>query len=202
MLRGLRCSVLSIAPLVFLGCGSSSDSDPPAGSPAALDGVWDITGVGRGGLAEMTISGGVLNGVMVDAREGQSNYQGSSDCVANTLRTEFTGTVSGNALTSSRTNITKLTGSQCPPGEADQKVTRTFTGVRSANGLNWDGEWVVTGGEYGESWNATVNGLNVTATSNIVPKRPRHDTLTIAVAGDTLTISGSAQDLSLAAKRR
>jgi len=103
MRRRFRSSILSIVPLFFLHCGSS-ESAPPPGSPASLDGVWDITTNARGGPAEMTISGGVLTGFMVDSRENQPAFAGFADCVATKDRTEFTGTVSGNAATGTSTD--------------------------------------------------------------------------------------------------
>ncbi|WP_394823733.1 hypothetical protein [Pendulispora albinea] len=181
-----------------IGC-SSSDSNPSPGSPGALDGVWDITSNVRGGPAQMTISGGVLTGFMADRREG-GPYEGLANCTATKYRTEFSGTVSGNGVTGSRTNITELSGSGCGSSPPAKAVTKTFTGVRALTAPNWDGEWKVSG--EGEEWTAKVNGVNATATSKPNSKRRGEDSVQIVLAGDDLTISSSDDALTLVARRR
>jgi len=193
MRRRFRSSILSIAPLFLFGCGSS-DSTPTPDGAAALDGVWDITSNARGGPAEMTISGGVLTGYMVDSRENQPGFAGYADCVATKDRTEFSGTVSGNTGTGTSTEITQATGSGCPDNLRDRKDTQSLAGIRAQTAANWDGDWTITG--KGEEWNATVSGLSATATSK------QDNKMTIAVVGDILTITSSQNGQSFAARRR
>ena len=205
MPKRLCFSGLCILPLFLFSCGGSSDNSGGGGggSPSSLDGMWDITSYTTGGLAEMSISGGTINGVVVDGDEGKA-YDGMPDCIATKHRAEFTISASGNAVTGSRTRILQATGAGCPEFARDRTDSLTFSGVRThtdpASDTNLNGTWTVTG--EGEAWNATFSGVTATATSTTRVRRPGQDTLTISVAGNTLSVGSTDNALSWSARKR
>jgi len=199
LLRSLASISAIGCALGVVSCGSSSGA-PGDGSSGSLDGVWDITSANTGMPAEMTIAGGTVEGFIAKREEGKVVY--GADCVATKSRTEFAIAASGNAITGTRTEVLAATGSTCPDW-INHANTQTFSGVRTrsapATQTDLNGDWTVNG--LNSTWNATVDGLTVSATGKL-PDTQDRDTLTISVAGGIVTVASNAPGLSFAARKR
>jgi hypothetical protein len=178
--------------------GTSGNAPASGGITAQIDGVWDITSAGDTpiGASQLTVSDGVVRGVLVEQDEGKTMGPG---CTHTKARAEFELTFKGNVLSGTITKMSEWTGpSDCPTSQVPRPLA--VTGSRpSARAGDLSGDWTVTVGDE-PAFAVTVDdllGRGWTTTARTGPPM-----LTATVANGFATVAARRSWLSFAARKR
>jgi hypothetical protein len=182
------------------GNGGTGTSGNGGTTAAGLDGAWDITEAGGAkiGPSEMTVSGGVITGVIPSQNEGKT----FGACKTLKDRGEFRLTFEGNALSGTLNDIREIEGSKTECSSNRNKTTPVSGSRASASaGAGLSGEWEVQVGD-DPPFIVVIDGVTAKAWDKKAKLGGKDPKVSVSVAGGSATVASQDDDFSFAARKR